>query len=107
MTIRSLVSDPAHDVYVSTASAWEIALKYGLGKLPLPEEPALFVPRQRERHGFLSLPIDEPAVMQLPRLPPLHHDPFDRILICQAIEHGLTLLTPDRLISRYPVRLSW
>ena len=45
--------------------------------------------------------------MQLPRLPPLHADPFDRILISQAIEHGLTLLTPDRLISQYPVRLSW
>ena len=104
---RSLVSDPDHDVYVSTASAWEIALKHGLGKLPLPQRPEIFVPRERERHAFLSLSIDEPAVLQLPRLPPLHQDPFDRILICQAIEHGMTLLTPDRLIAQYPVRLSW
>ena len=106
-TARSLISDPAHEVYLSTASAWEIALKHGLGKLPLPERSEVFVPRQRERHGFVSLSIDEAAVLQLPRLPPLHNDPFDRILICQAIEHGLTMLTPDRLISQYPVRLSW
>ena len=58
-------------------------------------------------HGFLSLPVDEASVLQLPRLPPLHKDPFDRMLVCQAIEHGMTLLTPDPLIAQYPVRISW
>ena len=105
--IRSAVSDPANEVYVSTASIWEITLKNRAGRLHLPEPPELFLPQQRERHGFLSLPIDEASVLQLPRLPPLHQDPFDRILVCQAIEHGMTLLTPDRLIAQYPVRISW
>ena len=105
--IRSLLSDPAHDVYVSAVSTWEITIKYGLGKLPLPARPDVFVPTRRERYAFESLPIDEASVLQLPRLPPLHQDPFDRLLICQAIEHGMTLLTPDRLISQYPVRISW
>ena len=105
--VRSAVSDPENEVYVSTASLWEITLKHGVGKLPLPEPPELFLPRQRECHGFLSLPIDEASVLQLPRLPPLHQDPFDRLLVCQAIEHGMTLLTPDRLIAQYPVRISW
>ena len=105
--VRSIVSDPTHDVYLSTASAREITIKHALGKLPLSDQPELFIPRERERHGFQSLPIDEASVLQLRRLPALHRDPFDRLLICQAIEHGMTLLTPDRLISQYPVRISW
>ena len=105
--VRSMVSDPAHEVYVSTASIWEISVKHHVGRLPLPQPPERFCPEQRERHGFLSLPIDEASVLQLHRLPPLHKDPFDRILVCQAIEHGMTLLTPDRLIAQYSVRISW
>ena len=101
------MSDPAHEVYVSTVSIWEISVKHHLGKLPLPQPPERFLPEQRKRHGFLSLPIDEASVLQLHRLPPLHKDPFDRLLVCQAIEHGMTLLTPDRLIAQYPVRISW
>ena len=105
--IRAQVSDPTNEVYLSTVSVWEIALKHGLGKLPLPKPPEQFVPEQRERHAFRSLPVDEASVLQMPRLPSIHNDPFDRILICQAIEHGMTLVTPDHLIAQYPVRLSW
>ena len=105
--VRSAVSDPADEVYVSTASIWEISVKHHVGRLPLPQPPERFCHEQRERHGFLSLPIDEASVLQLHRLPPLHKDPFDRILVCQAIEHGMTLLTPDRLIAQYSVRISW
>ena len=105
--VRSAVSDPAHEVYLSAASVWEIMLKHQAGRLPLPASPERFLREQRERHGFVSLPIDEASLMQLPRLPPLHKDPFDRLLVCQAIEHGMTLLTPDPLIAQYPVRISW
>ena len=105
--VRSAVSDPANDVYVSTASIWEISVKHHAGRLPLPQPPERFLPEQRERHGFLSLPIDEASVLQLRRLPALHSDPFDRMLVCQAIEHGMTLVTPDRLIAQYPVRIAW
>ena len=104
---RAQVSDPTNEVYLSSVSVWEIALKHGLGKLPLPQPPEQFVPEQRERHAFRSLPIDEASVLQMPKLPSIHNDPFDRILICQAIEHGMTLVTPDHLIAQYPVRLSW
>ena len=105
--VRSAVSDPAHEVFLSTASVWEIMLKHQVGRLPLPQPPERFLPEQRERHGFRSLPIDEASVLQSLRLPPLHKDPFDRMLVCQAIEHGMTLLTPDPLIAQYPVRISW
>lgn len=105
--VRSAVSDPTHEVHVSTVSIWEISVKHHLGRLPLPQPPERFLPEQRKRHGFLSLPIDEASVLQLHRLPPLHKDPFDRLLVCQAIEHSMTLLTPDHLIAQYPVRSSW
>lgn len=105
--VRRLVADPANDVYVSAVTAWELAVKHELGKLDLPAPPEVFAPRRREWYDFKSLPIDEASALQLRRLPSLHRDPFDRLLICQAIEHGMTLLTPDRLISQYPVRISW
>ena len=105
--VRRLVADPANEVHVSAATAWEIAVKHGLGKLELPEPPEVFVPTRREWYDFSTLPIDEASALQLRRLPLLHGDPFDRILICQAIEHGMTLLTPDRLVAQYPVRISW
>ena len=62
---------------------------------------------QRRQHGITGLPLDEESVLQAHRLPPLHRDPFDRMLICQAIVHGMAILTPDPLISQYAVRVVW
>ncbi|HUF82656.1 MAG TPA: type II toxin-antitoxin system VapC family toxin, partial [Burkholderiales bacterium] len=69
--------------------------------------PQQFIPEQRRAHGIETLPLDEDAVLQLSRLPAIHKDPFDRMLICQAIAHGMVILTPDPLIGRYPVRTLW
>lgn len=104
---RALFADPANEVYLSPVSAWEIAIKHALGRLPLSESPQQFVPKYRELHGILPLPLDEDSVLQLPRLPERHKDPFDRMLICQAVAHGLALLTPDPQITQYPVRTIW
>ena len=104
---RELCADGDNELYLSVVSAWEIALKQGAGRLPLPEPAALYVPRRREANGITSLVLSEEAVLQLPKLPPLHADPFDRMLICQAIAHGLAILTPDEWIARYPVRVLW
>jgi PIN domain nuclease of toxin-antitoxin system len=104
---RASVVNPDNDVYLSAVSAWEIAVKHGLGRLPLPESPDRFVPIQRERHAVAPLALDEKSVLLLPKLPPLHRDPFDRALICQAIQHELTVLTPDRQITQYAVRTAW
>jgi PIN domain nuclease of toxin-antitoxin system len=105
--VRDLFQDPDNDVHLSAASAWEIATKHALGRLPLPQPAAAFVTTMRERHRIASLPIDEESVLQTARLPLLHHDPFDRLLMCQAIVHGLALVTPDPLIAQYPVRVVW
>ena len=104
---RELFVDPDNDVYLSVVSAWEIALKHAAGRLPLPEAPGRFVPAQRHRHGIDVLDLDEESALHLGRLPPLHRDPFDRMLVCQAIVHGLVVLGPDPLISQYPIRAAW
>jgi len=106
-TCRALFRAPENEVFLSAASAWEITIKYQLGKLPLPEPPREFVPAQRLAHRIDSLPITEPAVGHLATLPEHHRDPFDRILVCQAIAEGLIILTPDAQIRQYPIRTAW
>lgn len=92
-------------VYLSVASIWEATIKYGLRKLVLPEPPHPWLSVQREQHGFDSLSIDEASIAHLAALPDVHRDPFDRLLICQAIEHGLQLVTVDPMVARYPVKV--
>ncbi len=99
------ILNPENEVYLSAISLWEISVKYQLGKLPLPEPPENYLPVQRERHMIASLPLDEASVSQLAKLPSIHRDPFDRILICQALEHRLTIVTVDEMIRAYPVPL--
>ena len=99
--------NPENDVFLSAASSWEIAIKHGLGRLVLPEPPERFVPAEREAHGIAPLPIDEESTLHLSRLPALHRDPFDRLLVSQAIVHGLTIVTPDPLVTQYPARTLW
>lgn len=103
--VASAVRDPQNKVFLSAVSFWEICLKHSLGKLPLPQSPAQFVPLQREKHLIAPLALDEAAVGQLSGLPRLHRDPFDRMLVCQAIAHGLTLASSDILVRQYPVAL--
>ena len=104
---RRLFTDPANDAYLSSVSAWEIAVKHSLGKLPLPRPPSVLVPEERLRHLIVPLPLDEAAALLCAKLPDLHMDPFDRMLVCQAIIGGLTLLTPDPLVTQYPVTTVW
>ena len=89
------IQEPANEVSLSAASIWEAVIKYGLGKLPLPAPPAHYLPQQRDAHGIDALPIDEGAMTHLANLPALHRDPFDRLLIAQALQHGLTIATVD------------
>lgn len=97
----------AEEVWLSAASCQEIVVKYQLGKLPLPEAPARYIPRVRNAHGIAALPIDETDALHLSTLPSIHRDPFDRLLVSQSICRGLVILTPDPLIHAYPVRWEW
>jgi len=101
--MRDSIRNTDNEVYLSVVSLWEAVVKHQLGKLPLPQTPETYLPFQRDRHQISSLPLDEPSVVRLAGLPPLHRDPFDRMLICQAIQHALTIATVDKAITQYPV----
>ncbi len=103
----TVVRNPANDLYLSAVSAWEISTKYQSGRLPLPESPERLIPIERRLRGIEELAFDEESALQVLRLPPLHHDPFDRMLISQAIAGSLAIVTPDPLITQYPVRVIW
>jgi len=96
-----------NEVYLSAASVWEIAIKHASGRLVLPHPPDQLIPAERDARAILPLPIDEESALHISRLPDLHRDPFDRMLVAQAIVHGLTIVTPDPLVLQYPARTMW
>ena len=98
---RDTIRNPQHEIFLSVVSLWEAIIKYQLGKLALPEPPQRYLPTQRERHQIANLPLDEASVQQLATLSPIHRDPFDRMLICQAVEHNLTIIVDD-VFRAYP-----
>jgi len=103
--MRDSIRDSGNVAYLSVVSLWEIIVKHQLGKLPLPHPPESYIPLQRDRHQISSLTLDESSVSQLAKLPSIHRDPFDRMLICQAVEHRMTIVTVDNIISSYPVTI--
>jgi len=98
--VRQALVDPRNDVFVSAVCIWEIAIKRALGKLRAPDHLAGSV----EAAGFTELPVTFVHAEQAGSLPKLHGDPFDRMLVAQAQVEGLTLVTADANILRYPVR---
>lgn len=104
---KAALVDPDHEVWLSVVSVWELSVKQKLGRLQLPGSAFSYAMSARERHGIESLPLSEPAVAHLSKLPEVHRDPFDRMLVCQAIEHDLLLVTSDPLVREYPVKTLW
>ena len=103
--MRQELRDPRNEVYLSVLSVWEVIVKHQIGKLPLPAPPETYLPAQRERHRIASLPVDEASVARLAGLPPIHRDPFDRMLLCQALQHDLVLATVDHTMLGYTVEV--
>jgi PIN domain nuclease of toxin-antitoxin system len=101
--MRQGIRDAENEVYLSVVSVWETIVKHQLGKLPLPAPPESYIPAQRERHRIESLSINEASVAHLAKLPPLHRDPFDRMLICQAMHNDLVLATADGPMRSYTI----
>jgi PIN domain nuclease of toxin-antitoxin system len=102
-----LIEDPDNELFVSSVSAFEIAVKGKDRRFPLAVNPEIEVPRLRAELGAATLLLTEEAALYAFNLPPLHRDPFDRLLISQAIVEGLVLVTPDRNIHNYAVRVFW
>lgn len=102
-----LYQDPENDIFLSAVSAYEIVVRCRLGDLDLGSTPSEFVRAERALRGIRALAFDEEAGFALERLPPIHGDEFDRLLIAQSIAGEMTLLTPDATIARYPIRVEW
>jgi PIN domain nuclease of toxin-antitoxin system len=100
---RAIVQDVRNNILFSAASAWEIAIKYRLGRLPLPEAPASYVPDRMRRSGTSPLPVDHAHVLRTAELPDHHRDPFDRVLVAQAQLLDLTIVTAGEQLSAYDV----
>ena len=101
--LREAIRDPANEVFLSVASSWEAVIKHSLGKLPLPAPAADFLPKEREAHRIASLTVEEGVLTHLAGLPPLHRDPFDRLLVAQALHHQLTFVSLDEAVRAYEV----
>ena len=104
---HDIIADGHNELYLSAASAWEIAIKAARGSLLLPEPPEQYVPSRLQLHRMLALPVQLRHALHVYDLPPIHRDPFDRLLIAQSRLEDLPLLTSDPEISRYDVSIIW
>ena len=98
---RKSIEDPINELYFSAASLWEIAIKNGLGRADF-QVDARVLRRALLDNGYQELPITGAHTVAIESLPPIHKDPFDRILVAQATAEGITLLTSDVLVAKYP-----
>jgi PIN domain nuclease of toxin-antitoxin system len=98
-----IVEDERTALLLSAASSWEIAIKYQLGKLPLPEVPDRYVPERMRVIGARAVPVEHPHALAVAALPPLHRDPFDRLLVAQALLLDLTIATADPSVAQYAI----
>lgn len=100
-----LLADTSSELYLSAVSSWEIAIKTGTGRLVLPERPSQFVARAMKLMSLQLMDITHAHAFALDMLPDYHRDPFDRMLIAQAVTEKMTLLTADRALQPYKVEM--
>jgi PIN domain nuclease of toxin-antitoxin system len=104
---RLLIEDVANDKYVSVVSLWEIAIKYGLGRLNLDDDFEILFPHQLNINGFEQLAIKNKHFYEFIKLPQHHSDPFDRLLIAQTISEKMFVISIDSVFDKYPVSRFW
>jgi PIN domain nuclease of toxin-antitoxin system len=105
--IREIVSNSDNELFFSAASCWEIAIKSQLGKIKLPDKPDRFISDQLAINTIQTLPIQASHALHVFNLPPLHRDPFDRIIVSQAQLEKLPVITSDPLIKQYKINTIW
>jgi PIN domain nuclease of toxin-antitoxin system len=102
---RERLESPKTDLYLSSASVWEIVIKHALGRLHLPTRPAEYLPSRVVATRTTPLPVEHGHALRVGELPPLHRDPFDRMLVAQAQVEGLPILTADPQLAAYDVEI--
>lgn len=104
---RLAMHDEVNEVFVSAATAWEIAIKARTGRIGVAGDPQFFVPEQMKANGFSPLPVTISHALKVGDLPMIHKDPFDRLLVAQASVEDLGLVTADPQVRKYPVDTIW
>lgn len=104
---REIISDGANEIFLSAATAWEIAIKTARGRLELPEDPTRYVSSRMNLHGFQALPMQIYHAVQVYKLPMHHADPFDRLLVAQSQIESMPLISVDVDIRKYEVDVVW
>ena len=99
---RQAIQNPNNEKFLSVVSIWECVIKYQIGKLDFPSSPETYLPMERRKHLVKTLTVDENSIAQLIKFPLLHKDPFDRLIMAQALQHDLIIMTEDKLILAYP-----
>lgn len=102
-----ILGDPKQRIYLSAVVSWEISIKWRLGKLKLPDRPSNLVRLSLEQNSLRSLSVTHDHSLQVGDLPDHHHDPFDRLLVAQAVVENLILITADPQLKAYPARIHW
>lgn len=101
------LDDPANDRALSMASVWEIAMKYRSGKLPLPQPPEVWVEEQLRWQVIDVCPLHREILYRAAALPPVHKDPFDRVIAADALQRNLCVVTPDKPFEIYRCKVVW
>ncbi len=104
---KEIIADGNNEIFLSAATAWEIAIKAARGRLALPEDPTRYISNRLSLHGFQALPIQIQHAAQVYKLPMHHADPFDRLLIAQSQLESMPLITVDANIRKYEVEVIW
>ena len=104
---RLAVEDSANDLFLSAASAWEISIKASIGKLPLPDVPARYIPSRMAQTGVFGLAVEHAHACRVYDLPAHHRDLFDRLLVAQAQVENMTMVSADLQLRSYAVNLLW
>jgi len=105
--VREIISSGENELFLSSASGWEMAIKVRLGRLQLPDGLERFIPEQMALNAIRSLPVQMSHALHVQELPAHHRDPFDHLLIAQAQLENLPILTADPQVARYPVKTIW
>jgi PIN domain nuclease of toxin-antitoxin system len=100
---RQLIQNPNNEKFLSVVSIWECVIKHQIGKLEFPSPPAIYLPLERRKHLIKALTVDENTIARLTKLPLLHRDPFDRLIMAHALHYDLIIATVDTNIRSYSV----
>lgn len=106
-TARAAIADPENEILVSPASLWEIAIKISLGKYSLNEDFTTFMETRLPQNGFVQLPIHVKHLAVVATLPFHHRDPFDRLIVAQAMAEQVAVVSSDAALDAYPITRLW